>query len=61
MSFFVCTVATCKALKVNEAWYDAEENLEPAGPAVTGQDATITAKNRTNGKWSVNGAKALQL
>ncbi|XP_018559878.1 RNA-binding protein 44 isoform X2 [Lates calcarifer] len=42
------TIATCKALKVNEAWYDAEENLEPAGPAVTGQDATITAKNRTN-------------
>ncbi|GLD56615.1 RNA-binding protein 44 isoform X3 [Lates japonicus] len=45
------TITTCKELKVNEAWYDAEENLEPAGPAVaaeTGQDPTITAKDRTS-------------
>ncbi|XP_070771062.1 LOW QUALITY PROTEIN: RNA-binding protein 44 [Enoplosus armatus] len=41
----------CKELNMSEAWYDAEEDLEPAGPAVaaeTGQDATGVLKDKSN-------------
>ena len=38
-----------------EAWYDAEEDLEPAGSAVAaerGQDPAVVNKDVTNRKWS---------
>ncbi|XP_040004806.1 RNA-binding protein 44 [Xiphias gladius] len=45
------TSAARKELSTSEEWYDAEEDLEPAGPAVTaetGQDPTVIAQDRTN-------------
>ncbi len=61
MPFFVWTEAACKEFNTSEAWYDAEEDLQPARPAVaaeTGQDPTVIPKEKSNGKWSVNVAKA---
>ncbi|KAM9347607.1 RNA-binding protein 44 [Symphorus nematophorus] len=41
--------AVCRELNTSEAWYDAEEDLEPAGPAVaagTGHDTTVITKHK---------------
>lgn len=54
------TAAACKELNTSEAWYDAEEDLEPAG-ASAAAETTVIAKDTTNGKRSVNVAKALSL
>ncbi|XP_036966881.1 RNA-binding protein 44 isoform X4 [Acanthopagrus latus] len=43
--------AVCKELNTMEAWYDAEEDLEPAGSAVAaerGQDPAVVNKDVTN-------------
>ncbi|XP_044073793.1 RNA-binding protein 44 isoform X3 [Siniperca chuatsi] len=45
------TTAACKEVNTREAWYDAEEDLEPAGPAVaaeTGEDPTVILKDKNN-------------
>lgn len=46
--------AACKELCVTEAWYDAEEYLDPLKPApatALGHDSSIITKDVTNGKW----------
>lgn len=45
------TEAVCKELNSMEAWYDAEEDLEPAE---RGQDAAVINKDVTKGKWSLS-------
>ncbi|XP_071339294.1 RNA-binding protein 44 isoform X2 [Trachinotus anak] len=43
--------AASKEFNMSEAWYDAEEDLEPAGPAAaaeTGEDPIVAAEDRTN-------------
>lgn len=45
------TEAVCKELHTMEAWYDAEEDLEPAE---RGQDAAVINKDVTKGKWSLS-------
>ncbi|XP_073330149.1 RNA-binding protein 44 isoform X2 [Pagrus major] len=45
------TKAACKELNTSEAWYDAEEDLEPAGSAVAaerGQDPTVITEDATS-------------
>lgn len=40
-----------------EAWYDAEEDLEPAGSAAAAerrQDPAVINKDVTKGKWSLS-------
>ncbi|XP_051260807.1 RNA-binding protein 44 isoform X2 [Dicentrarchus labrax] len=47
----VSKTAAGKELNTSEAWYDAEEDLDPAGPAVaaeTGQDPAVITKGNTN-------------
>lgn len=59
--FFVWRAAECKALNISEAWYDAEEDLEPSGPAAaadTGHDPPVITKDVTSGRWSVSVATA---
>lgn len=63
MPFLVWKAAPCKDT-TSEAWYDAEEDLEPAGPASaaeTGQDQTESTEAKSSGRWLVNVAGALQL
>lgn len=58
---FVWTAAECKELSISEAWYDAEEDLEPSGPAAaadTGHDPPVITKDVTSGRWSVRVAIA---
>lgn len=53
MPFFVWTAAAVKELNRSEVWYDAEEDLESAGPAVAaemGQDPTVITEDKNNGK-----------
>lgn len=53
MSFFGWTAAACKELNTSEAWYDAEEDLEPAEPAAAAemrQNLEVIEKDRTYGK-----------
>lgn len=45
------TEAVCKELNSMEAWYDAEEDLEPAE---RGQDPAVINKDVTKGKWSLS-------
>lgn len=45
------TEAVCKELHTMEAWYDAEEDLEPAE---RGQDPAVMNKDVTKGKWSLS-------
>ncbi|XP_022595875.1 RNA-binding protein 44 [Seriola dumerili] len=45
------TSAACKEINTSEAWYDAEEDFESAGPAVaaeTGQDPSVVTSDRTD-------------
>ena len=46
---------------MSESWFDAEEDLQPAGAADRGQDTTTISEGQTDGEWLVNVAKALQL
>ncbi|XP_034741222.1 RNA-binding protein 44 [Etheostoma cragini] len=38
----------CKELNTSEAWYDAEEDVNPAVATQTGQDTTLIAQEKTN-------------
>lgn len=52
----------CKAINISEAWYDAEEDLEPSGSAAaagTGCTPQVITEDATNGRWPVNAAMAL--
>ncbi|XP_074513703.1 RNA-binding protein 44 isoform X1 [Sebastes fasciatus] len=42
------TTAAGQELNTSEAWYDAEEDLEPAGAAETGEEPTVIAKAKTD-------------
>lgn len=47
---FGWTTAACKELSTSEAWYDAEEDLEPAEPAAAAemeQSQKVTARDQT--------------
>lgn len=53
---FVWTAAAGQELNTSEAWYDAEEDLEPAGAAgaaETGEEPTVIAKAKIDGKCSL--------
>ncbi|CAB1445314.1 unnamed protein product [Pleuronectes platessa] len=42
------TRAACKELNMSESWFDAEEDLQPAGAADTGQDTTTISEGPTD-------------
>lgn len=49
--------AACKELSVSEAWYDAEEYLDPFKPAPAtdlGHNSSFITKDVTNGRWAAN-------
>ena len=43
------TAAACKELGSCEAWYDAEEDLEPAGEAA--ETGAVIPEEETSGRW----------
>lgn len=53
--------AACTELCVSEAWYDAEEYLDPFKPAPAtdlGHSSSVITKDVTNGRQPVNVAAA---